>query len=136
MEKYVLQSLDKLKQKFFVFLAMPFFCFMITQVANPALALAIMAAIMFCHSGWGNITLPAEVFPKNAVGTVSGFGGALGGFAGAITQLTIGWVVQNLSFAPIFAVCSVMYLLGLLLVHLLIGELGRIRQIVPVTAAR
>jgi ACS family hexuronate transporter-like MFS transporter len=116
--------------------AMPFFCLMITQVGSPALALAFMAAIMFCHSGWGNITLPAEVFPKNAVGTVSGFGGALGGLAGAITQLTIGWVVQNLSFAPIFAVCSVMYLLGLLLVHLLIGELGRIRQIVPISAAR
>ncbi len=116
--------------------AMPIFCFLITQTETAALALAVMALIMFCHSAWGNITLPAEVFPKRAVGSVSGFGGALGGFAGAITQLTIGWVVQNISFTPIFAVCSVMYLIAFALVHFLIGELGSIRQIPPVTEAR
>jgi ACS family hexuronate transporter-like MFS transporter len=108
---------------------MPILCLMITQVSSSTLAIALMTAIMFGHAAWGNITLPAEVFPKRVVGTVSGFGGALGGLAGAITQLTIGRVVQNLSFKPIFAVCSVMYLLGFTLVHWLIGELGRIRQL-------
>jgi ACS family hexuronate transporter-like MFS transporter len=114
--------------------AMPIFCYWITQTGTPSLALGVMALIMFCHSAWGNITLPAEVFPKRAVGSVSGFGGALGGFVGAITQLTIGWVVQNLSFTPIFAVCSVMYLIAFALVHFLIGELGSIRRISPATA--
>lgn len=32
--------------------------------------------------------------------------------------------MQNLSFAPIFAVCSVIYLLALGLAHWLVGELG------------
>lgn len=109
--------------------AMPLFCFLITQAASPMTALALMATIMFGHAAWGNIILPAEVFPKSAVGTVSGFGGALGGLAGVITQLSIGWVVQNLSFTPIFAVVSVMYLLAFVLVHWLIGELGRVRQL-------
>jgi ACS family hexuronate transporter-like MFS transporter len=109
--------------------AMPVLCLLITQVESPRIAIALMAAIMFGHSAWGNITLPAEVFPKRAVGSVSGFGGALGGFAGAITQLSIGWVVQNLSFAPIFAACSVMYLIAFTLVHVLIGKLGVIRHI-------
>ena len=108
---------------------MPLLCLTITRVESAPLALAVMAAIMFGHSAWGNITLPAEVFPKRAVGSVSGFGGALGGFAGAITQLSIGWVVQNVSFSPIFAVCSVMYLIAFALVHLLIGELGVIQHI-------
>lgn len=111
--------------------AMPVFCYLITQTETPALAVVVMAFIMFGHSAWGNITLPAEVFPKRAVGSVSGFGGALGGFVGAITQLTIGWVVQNLSFTPIFAVCSVMYLIAFAMVHFLIGELGSIRRISP-----
>ena len=109
--------------------AMPLLCLTITQVESAPLALAVMAAIMFGHSAWGNITLPAEVFPKRAVGSVSGFGGALGGLVGAVTQLTIGWVVQNVSFSPIFAVCSVMYLIAFALVHMLIGELGIIRHI-------
>lgn len=115
---------------------MPVFCLLVTQVGSPALAVALMAAIMFGHAAWGNITLPAEVFPKRMVGTVSGFGGALGGLAGAITQLSIGWVVQNLSFAPIFAVCAFMYLLAFGLVHWLIGELGTIRRLAPAAVAQ
>jgi ACS family hexuronate transporter-like MFS transporter len=110
-----------------VSLSMPVWCYFVTRVDSVGLVLLLMALIMFGHAAWGNITLPAEVFAKQAVGTVSGFGGALGGLAGAITQLTIGAVVANLSFAPIFAVCSVMYLIALGGVHFLIGELGVIR---------
>jgi ACS family hexuronate transporter-like MFS transporter len=88
-----------------------------------------MTAIMFGHAAWGNITLPAEVFPKRVVGTISGFGGAFGALAGVITQLSIGWVVQNLSFTPVFAACSVMYLVAFGFVHWFIGELGLIRKL-------
>ena len=116
---------------FVVSALMPVCCLLVTRVDSPTVAIALMTAIMFGHAAWGNITLPAEVFPKQVVGSVSGFGGALGGLAGVITQLTIGWVVQNLSFAPIFAACSVAYLIALSLVHILIGELGRVRHLGP-----
>jgi ACS family hexuronate transporter-like MFS transporter len=108
--------------------SMPVFCLLVTRVSDPALAIALMTAIMFGHAAWGNITLPAEVFPKHVVGTISGFGGALGAAVGAITQWNIGKVVETFSFAPIFAVCAVMYLIALGLVHWLIGELGTIRK--------
>jgi ACS family hexuronate transporter-like MFS transporter len=109
----------------------PICCLLVTRVHSPAAALGLLIGMMFGHSLWGNITLPAEVFPKRAVGSVSGFGGAMGGLAGAVTQLTIGWVVQRFSFTPIFAACSGAYLLGFLLVHFLIGELGYIREMGP-----
>lgn len=112
-----------------VSLAMVVLCFAVTQVGSPAMAVLVLAGVMFGHSGWGNITLPAEVFHKNAVGRVTGFGGFLGGIAGGITQLVIGSVVMKYGYAPIFAVCAVMYLLALLMVHLLIGKLGEIRQV-------
>ena len=108
---------------------MPVICLSVTRVPTAAMATAMVTAMMFCHSAWGNITIPAEVFPKQVVGTVSGFGGALGGLAGVITQLTIGRIVQHLSFAPIFAAISVVYLLAFALVHLLVGDLGTIRKI-------
>ena len=114
---------------------MPVFCLLVTRVGSPALAIVVMTAIMFGHAAWGNITLPAEVFPKQVVGTVSGLGGAFGAVAGAITQLYIGWAVQNLSFAPVFAACAVMYLLAFGMVHWLVGELGLIRDIVPAMAS-
>jgi len=119
-----------------VSLLMPIFCLLVTRVSSPAVAIVLMTAIMFGHAAWGNITLPAEVFPKRVVGTVSGFGGALGAAVGAVTQWYIGWVVENLSFAPIFAACSVMYLLAFGLVHLFIGELGSIRNLTPARIAQ
>jgi ACS family hexuronate transporter-like MFS transporter len=109
----------------------PVCCLLVTRVHSPAAALVLLMGMMFGHSAFGNITFPAEVFPNRAVGTVSGLGGCLGGVAGAASQPAIGWVVQNLSFAPVFAVCSGAYLLAFLMVQVLIGELGRIRQIHP-----
>jgi ACS family hexuronate transporter-like MFS transporter len=112
-----------------VSLAMPLLCFLVTRVEGAGLALAVMSALFFGHAAWGNIILPAEVFPKHVVGTVSGLGGALGGVTGIVTQLAIGWVVQNLSFAPLFAAMSMTYLLAFAAVHFLIGELGRVRDV-------
>ena len=108
---------------------MPIFCLLVTRVSAPTVAILIMTAIMFGHAAWGNITLPAEVFPKQVVGTISGFGGTLGAVLGAVTQWYIGNVVETFSFAPIFAACAVMYLLAFGLVHWLIGELGSIRPL-------
>ncbi len=112
-----------------VSLAMLVLCFVVTQAVTPVMAVLVLAAVMFGHAAWGNIILPAEVFQKNAVGTVTGIGGCLGGIAGGITQLVIGGVVGTYGYAPIFAVCSVMYLVALGCVHFLIGELGVIRQV-------
>ncbi len=109
--------------------AMPVLCLSVTQVRDPAMALALVALVMFGHAAWGNIILPAELFPARVVATVSGLGGALGAAAGAITQLGVGKVVQAFSFKPVFAVCSGMYLLGLLFVALLCRDLGRIRTL-------
>ena len=109
--------------------AMPVLCFLVTRVESQAWALVVVSALFFGHSAWGNITLPAEVFSRHAVGTVTGLGGAFGGLMGVITQLAIGWVVQSFSFTPIFAAISVAYLIALALVQLLIGELGRVREV-------
>jgi MFS transporter, ACS family, hexuronate transporter len=117
-----------------VSLLMPFACYAVTRVAHPAAALALMAAIMFGHGAWGNITIPAEVFPKRVIGTVSGLGGALGALVGALTQKYIAVVVERVSFAPIFAVCAVMYLAAFVLVHFLAGPLGVVRRLEPARA--
>lgn len=105
------------------------FCLLATQAANPILAMGIVAAMMFCHGSWGNITLPAEVFPKRAVGTITGFGGTLGSLTGALSQLYIGKVVDAYGFTPIFVFCAGLYPVALLLVFSLIGKLGVQRRV-------
>lgn len=105
-------------------------CFVsLLWVKTPAPALAILTALMFGHGAWGNVTIPAEVFPKRAVGTVSGLGGALGGANGVLTQMIIGYVAQHVGFGPLFAGCGLFYVLALASVHFLAGELGVIRDI-------
>jgi MFS transporter, ACS family, hexuronate transporter len=103
-------------------------CHLLTKASTPFMAVALLALVMFGHASWANITLPAEVFPTNVVGTVTGLGGCLGGIAGGITQLIIGGVVMKYGYGPIFAVCSVMYLVAFGAVQFLIGELGVIRK--------
>ena len=71
----------------------------------------------------------AEVFPKNAVGTVTGLGGALGSMMSALSQLYIGRVVDALGYAPIFIACAALYIVAFLVVHFLIRKLGIIRHI-------
>jgi ACS family hexuronate transporter-like MFS transporter len=103
--------------------------FSVTQVGNPMLALALVAGMTFCHGGWSNITLPAEVFPKNAIATVTGLGGALGSWVGALAMLSTGRVVDTYGFTPIFIACAVLYPAALLLVYVLIGKLGVVRNV-------
>lgn len=93
------------------------------------LALICVTAAMFCHGAWGNVILPAEVFPARAVGSVTGLGGFIGSIAGVITQRMIGQVVEGAGYAPVFLVCASAYLLAFFLVVVLIGELGRIREL-------
>ena len=93
------------------------------------LALVCVTLAMFCHGAWGNVILPAEVFPARAVGSVTGLGGLLGSIAGVITQRMIGQVVEGAGYAPVFLVCASAYLVAFFLVVVLIGELGRIREI-------
>jgi MFS transporter, ACS family, hexuronate transporter len=112
-----------------VALTMPVLCLSLTQVDNQVLAMALMALVMFGHAAWGNIILPAELFPARVVATVSGLGGALGAAAGAVAQLGVGKVVQAVSFKPVFAVISGMYLIATLLVTILCRDLGRIRDL-------
>lgn len=98
-------------------------------VANAGLALGLVATMTFCHAGWGNIILPAEVFPTHVVATVTGLGGTLGSWMGALSQIYIGRVVDALGFTPIFMACALLYPVALLLVFQMVGQLGTLRII-------
>jgi ACS family hexuronate transporter-like MFS transporter len=124
-------SLDKARKTTMTLMTVGIFLGAIsaTQVARPGLALALVACMTFCHAGWGNIMLPAEIFPSNAVATVTGLGGALGSWMGALSQIYIGHVVDALGFVPIFVACAGLYPFALLLVFTMVGRLGVVRTI-------
>lgn len=95
---------------------------------GQAVAIGLISTALFCHGAWANMTLPAEVFEKHSVGTVSGLGGAVGALVGALATLLIGWIVQNLSFQPVFLAIALLPGAGWVVVCLLVKDLGRLRS--------
>jgi ACS family hexuronate transporter-like MFS transporter len=104
-------------------------CFvLITRVPSPALAIALLTGAMFFHASWANMTLPAEVIPQRAVGSVAGLGGGISSLIGAVTTLAIGRTVSIGSFTPVFIIYSILPMAGFVAVCLLIRELGRVEE--------
>jgi len=99
-------------------------CLAIARSESPVLAIALISAAMFCHASWANMTLPAELLPRNMIGSVTGIAGAMGGIMGILSQQLIGWTVENISFTPVFVVCSSLHLAAFGLVCLLARKLG------------
>jgi MFS transporter, ACS family, hexuronate transporter len=90
-------------------------------------AVALVALATAAHQGFScNLfTLPSDVFPRQAVGSLVGIGGAAGAIGGMLLAKYAGWVLDRIgSFAPIFALAGSAYLLALLVVHILSPRLA------------
>jgi ACS family hexuronate transporter-like MFS transporter len=106
-------------------LAMPLLCFTIAKTTVPSVALSCISIAMFFHAAWANMTLPAELLPSRAIGSVTGLAGAMGGVMGILSQTAVGWTVQHLSFTPVFATAAFLHLTAFLGVTLLVGRIGQ-----------
>jgi ACS family hexuronate transporter-like MFS transporter len=84
----------------------------------------------FGQQGWSTLvmTLPADLFPRRAVGSVAGlvgFGGAMGGIV--FGELSGRYLDANpLDYGPIFAVAGVLHILSFLVI------LASVRRVEPV----
>ncbi|WP_334163968.1 MFS transporter [Phenylobacterium sp.] len=89
---------------------------------NVWLAVGIIGLATAAHQGFSaNLyTLPSDVFPRAAVGSVIGIGGMVGAIGGMAMSKYAGWVLEQIgSYTPIFVVAASAYLLALLVVHIL-----------------
>ena len=68
------------------------------------------------------LTFPADLYPHNAVATVSGMGGGAAGIGTIISTLIIGKVTDRYSFEPVLIGASLLPVLATVLVFLLIRE--------------
>jgi ACS family hexuronate transporter-like MFS transporter len=104
-------------------------CFLLmTRVAGPVRTLGLLTCAMFFHAAWANITLPAEVFPPQVVGSVAGCAGCISSLVAALITLGIGRIVAVSSFTPVFVIYSLLPLAGFLAVCLLVTKLGVVRE--------
>jgi MFS transporter, ACS family, hexuronate transporter len=88
-------------------------------------ALMLFSIAFFCQQSWSGLimTLPADIFPLSAVGTVSGlvgFGGAIGG---AIFGVVAGFLLgHGFGYGTLFVIVGSFHLIGFLAILLLGGR--------------
>lgn len=103
--------------------------FFAQYVGNLWLAVAIIGLATAAHQAWmANLyTLPSDLFPRNAVGSVIGVGGTIGAVGGMFMAQFTGYVLETTqSYTLIFAVAGSAYLVALGLIQLLAPKLERI----------
>jgi ACS family hexuronate transporter-like MFS transporter len=92
-----------------------------SQTRSAWLAVILIGIATACHQGWScNVfTLPSDMFPRRAVGTVVGFGGFAGGIGGILIAEFAGRVLNRdpSYYFPMFVVAGTIYLLALAVVH-------------------
>jgi ACS family hexuronate transporter-like MFS transporter len=95
------------------------------------LAIAFVSIAMLGYTGAlaNMLTIPSDVFPKNAVASVYGLASMGSGFGGMVFTLITGWVVEHYSYTPVFFGFGVLPLICASILWVFAGEL---RQEQPV----
>lgn len=95
------------------------------QMAVVLFGLGLMAHQAFMVNLF---TAPSDVFPKQMVGVTNGFGVGVGALGGALfSGLIPGHVIPKIGFVPVLLTMSFFYLIALLIVHKLMGNLEPIK---------
>jgi ACS family hexuronate transporter-like MFS transporter len=98
-------------------------------VSNFTVIIALFATATFSYAAWSTmgLTFPADLYPSNAVATVSGMSGAAAGIGTIISTFLIGKVTDRYSFEPVLIGASLLPIVATILVFVLI------RPATPVT---
>jgi ACS family hexuronate transporter-like MFS transporter len=109
-------------------------CLILPTTFAPAanglwISVMIVGVAAAAHQWWSaNIfTLAADMFPRQAVGSVVGIGGFAGAIGGVLFQRVTGIVLQGNgnNYVPIFIVCGLAYVSALAIIHLLVPRVHR-----------
>jgi MFS transporter, ACS family, hexuronate transporter len=102
-----------------------------STVSNKWVSVLLIGLACGAHQGWSaNIfTFVSDIFPKRAVGSVVGIGGAAGGIGGFFIANIVGWILNNNpnNYLPIFIVAGSIYLMALLIMHLLVPKIEQVQ---------
>ncbi len=91
-------------------------------------ALALIGVVLFGFQVWINNvqTLPSDLFPKSAVGSVAGLGGTGAGIGSMIFIFSTGWVVDHYSYTPILVAAGLLAPIGTIVLFALMGKIRKV----------
>jgi ACS family hexuronate transporter-like MFS transporter len=97
-----------------------------SQVSDLWVAVCLIGLAAAAHQGWSAnlFTTVSDMFPKQAVGSVVGFGGMAGAVGGMILSATAGYVLELTgSYLPLFILAGSIYLVTLVIFQLLVPKM-------------
>ena len=92
-----------------------------------SIALVSVATLGYTGSVANMLAFPADVFPRNTVGSIWGLASMGSGFGGMIFSLVTGWIVDHYSFVPAFILFGLIPLVSASIV-LTLPEAVRLRR--------
>jgi MFS transporter, ACS family, hexuronate transporter len=103
--------------------------FFASMTSSLVIAVALISLATAAHQGWSAnlFTTVSDMFPKRAVGTVTGIGGMCGGIGGALVAAVAGNVIAVAGYRPLFIFASCAYLIALAIIQTLVPRLERVR---------
>lgn len=105
----------------------------VTGVSNMWLAVLLIGIALAGHQAFSTnlLSIPPDMFPKRAVGSVIGLGGFAGGIGGMIMAKSTGLVLDATegNYTIIFAMCTTVYFLAVASIHLLSPRLAKVEAV-------
>jgi len=95
------------------------------------LVVGLVGLATAAHQGWSAtlFTLPSDMFPKSAVGSVVGIGGMMGAIGSVLLQPATGLIVSMThSYVPLFVVACAAYPVALIIIHSISPRLAPARM--------
>jgi len=100
-------------------------------VSQLWIAVAIIGLAAAAHQAWSAnlMTLPSDMFPRAAVGSVVGIGGMAGAVGGMLMSQYNGYILGVFgSYQPIFALAGGAYIAAIAVIHFLTPKLSRVTE--------
>ena len=105
---------------------------MLVSLAPVSMALVLFSIAFFAQQAWSGLvmTLPADIFPLEMVGTVAGligFGGAIGG---AVFGVVAGFLLDHgISYGVLFVAVGSFHLIGFFTIVVRAGRIQPLRTL-------
>jgi ACS family hexuronate transporter-like MFS transporter len=101
---------------------------LVVQATTAAAAIGFICLVLFGHTALSANMFAAisDIFPDGAVGRVTGMTGIAGGVSGLLFPLLTGFLVDRISYAPVFFMAGLMPAAGVLVLARLAGRFRRL----------